>query len=182
MSLLKGCLLVPTTRNEDRGLWFIFHHESDGILAFDITAEHPEVPYRFFKSLLGAAGPSTPADQIIYLGGPLQNDSAMIVLHSIPTAAPDAHVVSDKFTFHSFRLTILPGKPPTVTRADDAPARLDLGTSPDVLIVLGFRIWDMDVLEQELKDWQWTFLPASPDIVFSTPRSERLTRARLSIN
>ena len=89
MTLLTGHLLVPTSQNTDTGLWFIFHHESDGILAFDLTQKHPEIPY---------------------------------------------------------------------------------------------RLWDMDALEEELKNWQWTLIPATPDLVFYTPRQNRLEKARRSIN
>ena len=52
MEPLKGCLLVPTAKNADTGLWFIFHHESEGVLAFDVTTEHPDIPLRHFHTLL----------------------------------------------------------------------------------------------------------------------------------
>jgi putative AlgH/UPF0301 family transcriptional regulator len=181
MSSLKGYLLVPTAQNADTGLWFIFHHESEGLLAFDLTREHPDIPLRHFKPLLQNAM-DTALEKFVLYGGDNQSDSAMLILHTNPAAAPDAHVISDHFAFHSFRFILMPGHPPSLTRADDTPAHLDLAAHDPFLVIMGFRLWDMDVLEQELKDWQWMLLPASPDLVFHTPRAKRLAKARLSIN
>lgn len=180
MPSLQGCFLVPTTRNPDTGLWFIFHHEPEGLLAFDITREHPDIPLRHFKTLFQET-PDHPDNKVL-LGGPNQADSAMLVLHTDAAAGPDAHVIGDQFVFHSFRYTLMPGQPPALTRADESEARLTLAPSAPFQIIMGFRLWDIDALEQELKDWQWTILPAMPDILFNTPRAQRLAKARLSIN
>lgn len=182
MPPLTGCLLVPTAKNPDKGLWFIFHHESDGILAFDLTKEHPEVPYRHFEKVIDGEDRKSLNDKIVLLGGPMQNDSAMLVLHNNPRAGKDSHIVNDDFSFLSYRYVLVPGSPPTVTKSDDTPSRIDMNGTADFIISMGFRLWDMDMLEQELKDWQWTFLPATQDIVFHTSRQERLQKAILSIN
>lgn len=182
MSTLRGCLLVPTSKNPDKGLWFIFHHESDGILAFDLTKEHPDIPYRHFSKIIDGEDRKPVKEKIVLLGGPMQSDSAMMVLHNNPRLGQDSHIVNDDFSFMSYRYVLVPGAPPQITKADDTPSRLDLGQDVDFIISMGFRLWDMDTLERELKNWQWTFLPATRDIVFHTPRQERLQKALLSIN
>ena len=182
MSSLKGFLLVPTQKNKDTGLWFIFHHEEDGILAFDITTEHPEIPYRHFENALNGVDLKDPKDKIVLLGGPMQPDSAMLVLHNKPDPGSDQHIISRDFAFKSYRFVLLPGKPPAITNADNAPTRLTVEPSADFIVTIGFRLWEMDALEAELKDWQWTLLPATREIVFQTSRESRLERARRTIN
>ncbi len=178
---LKGFFLVPTSKNPDKGLWFVFHHESDGILAIDITKEHPDIPYRHFHAVLDGVDNKPLTERVVLIGGPEQSDTAMLVLHNNKNAIGDNHPINDQFYFQSYRFVLVAGHPPTIAKADDTPGKLELG-SADFLIILGFRMWDMDKLEQELKDWQWTFLPASPEIVFHTPRNQRLQRALNLIN
>lgn len=182
MTLLTGHLLVPSSKNSDTGVWFIFHHESEGILAFDLTQKHPEIPYRYFESAMTGDDGKTLEDKIVLLGGPKQSDTAMLVLHNNPVAGQDRHIINDDFAFKSYRFVLAPGKPPAITTTDNTPARIDLKPSTDFLIVLGFRLWEMDTLEQELKNWQWTLIPATPELVFHTPRQDRLQKARRSIN
>ncbi len=182
MSALKGLLLVPTTKNPDKGLWFIFHHESEGILAFDITKEHPDISYKLFESVLNSEDQKTEKEKIVHLGGPLQSDSALLILHNNPKADKNSHIINDDFSFLSYRYVVVPGKPPAITTADNEPTRIDLGEKADFIVSVGFRLWEMDDLEAELKDWQWTLLPASQDLVFKTPYEDRLQRALYSLN
>jgi len=182
MSALKGCFLVPTTKNPDTGLWFIFHHESDGILAFDLTREHPDIPYKHFESALHNEDRKAEKDKIVLYGGPLQYDTALVILHNGQALKDHPHIINDDFSFLSYRYVVVPGTPPILTNADNAPTEVDLGTSTDFIIIAGFRLWEMDDLESELKNWQWTLLPATPDLVFHTSAHERLEKARRSIN
>lgn len=175
---LKGHLLVPSARNPDKGLWFIFHHESDGILAVDIGTEHPDLPYRYFEQLAD----HEPREKIILLGGPMQNEHAMIVLHNDPKAAPDPHVIDRKFSFFSRKFVLESGKEPEFTNAVEVPSKIELAPTAEFLITVGFRLWNMDDLEAELANWQWNLIPATPDIVFHTKRQDRLNRARRAIN
>lgn len=182
MTLLTGHLLVPTSQNPDTGLWFIFHHESDGVLAFDLTREHPDIPYRYIESALTSDDGKALEDKIVLLGGPNQSDTAMLVLHNNPVAGQDQHILNDDFAFKSYRYVLIPGKPPAITTADNAHTRINLKDSTDFIVTVGFRLWDMGTLEQELKNWQWTIIPATPELVFHTHRRDRLQKARLSIN
>lgn len=177
MSSLVGCLLVPTPKNADTGLWFIFHHESEGVLAFDLTMEHPDIPYRHFEAICNGEA----HDKTVLYGGPMQDDSAMLVLHN-DQGAPDSHRVSDDFLFISRRFVLVAGQPPLITTADDVPSRIDLAHNADFILSIGFRLWDMDDLEEQLKAGEWHFLPASRDLVFRTTREERLKKALRSIN
>ncbi len=174
---LKGFFLVPTPQNPDTGLWFIFHHESDGILAIDLTREHPDISWRHFAHI----SDSTPQEKIVLDGGPMQNDNALLVLHN-DAGAVDSHFISPDFSFISRRFVLIEGQPPAITTADDVPSRISLAPFANFIVTLGFRLWDMDTLERELGSWQWSFLPATPDIVFNTPAQDRLQRARLLIN
>ena len=175
---LKGHLLVPTAKNPDKGLWFIFHHESDGVLAVDLTKPHPDLPYRFFEQL----AEHEPEEKTILLGGPMQSDSAMIVLHNDAKAAPDPHVINKDFSFFSRKFVLLSGQQPSFTNSEDIPAKITLSPVADFIITMGFRLWNIGELEAELAAWQWNFLPASKEIVFGTKSKERLKRALLAIN
>lgn len=177
MSSLVGCLLVPTPQNADSGLWFIFHHEPEGVLAFDLTTGHPDIPYRHFEAICNGEA----CDKSVLLGGPLQDDSAMLVLHNDQNA-PDSHRISDDFLFISRRFVLVAGKPPIITTADDVPSRIELAQGADFILSVGFRLWNMDDLEEQLKNKEWHFLPASAEIVFKTPHGERLQKALRSIN
>lgn len=181
MSQLKGCFLVPTAKNPDRSLWFIFHHEEDGILAFDVTKEHPDISYKHFETVLDSEDKKAPSDKIVLLGGPRQPDTGMIVLHN-QSDAPNSHIMGNNMFLMSYRFVLVPGKPPIITRSDDAPTRLQLADSADFIVAIGFRLWEMDALESELKDWQWTLLPATEAVLFHTSRENRLQKALLSIN
>lgn len=186
MDTLKGCFLVPSAQNTDGGLWLIFHHEPDGILAFDVTRPHPDIPYRHFESVMACEDLKKAEDKIVLCGGPEQNDNALLVLHNninnniVNDRKP--HFLIDDLGFLSYRFTLVPGHPPTLLRADDMPTQLELSARTDFLIVMGFRLWKMEELEEELKNWQWTFLPASSSILFQTSAQKRLEAARRSIN
>lgn len=182
METIKGCLLVPSAQNPDTGLWFIFHHESDGVLAFDITKLHPEIPYRYFEPALIGEDRKNASDKIVLYGGPEQDQSAMLVLHNNPAANKDSHIINKDFSFLSYRFTLVPGHPPAFTRGDESPAQLEFTGTTDFIVVLGFRIWSMNMLEQDLIHWRWSLLPATQEIVFHTPAHERLAKARRSIN
>jgi putative AlgH/UPF0301 family transcriptional regulator len=182
METLKVHFLVPTAKNPDRGLYFIFHHESEGILAFDITREHPDIPFRHFDTLIDGAGFRTPED-IVLLGGPEHPGTAMLVLHDNPLQGGESHKLSAAFALHSYKFVLIPGQPPSLARSDDDVAgRLSFAPHTNFILCMGFRLWSMEALEAELKDWQWTFLPAMPEIVFESRHGERLQKALFAIN
>lgn len=182
MDDLRGHYLIPGPGNTDPGLWFIFHHESEGILAFDLTKEHPDIPFRHFHAAFKDFAHRPSKERVVLIGGPMQSDSAMIVLHNDKNAGPGTHVINDHFSFHSFRYVLKPGKPPAITDADFHNATLSLDVDTPALVVIGFRLWDMETLEDDLKNWRWNIIPASPQIVFHTSPGQRFSRARARIN
>lgn len=175
---LKGHFLVPAAKNPDKSLWFIFHHESDGILAVDLAHKHPDLPYRYFEHFAD----HEPREKIVLLGGPLQEDTAMIVLHNDPKAAPDPHAIDKNFSFFSRKFVLVSGQEPQFTNAQEVPSKIMLAPTADFLITMGFRLWNINDLERELADWHWTILPADPAIVFRTAHENRLEKARRAIN
>ena len=175
---LKGHFLVPSIKNPDTGLWFIFHHESDGILAVDLTKEHPDLPYRYFEHLTE----QEPREKSVLLGGPMQGDSAMIVLHNDVNAAPDPHVINKSISFFSRKFILAEGEKPQFTNSAEVPSKIILSPSADFVITMGFRLWNMDELEAELAQWLWNIIPAAPDVIFHAKREDRLGRARRAIN
>jgi putative AlgH/UPF0301 family transcriptional regulator len=181
METFKGHFLVPTPRNDDHGLWFIFHHESDGILAVDLTRPHPDIPHGIFLPLIDSADSRSIEKTVLY-GGDNQPDNAMIVLHNGPLKGDESHIIDKNFSFLSYRYVLIPGRPPVIERSNSVPGRLSFAPKADFLIVMGFRLWNMDDLERELQDWQWNFLPAVPQIVFHTKAAQRLSKARALIN
>lgn len=181
METLKGHFLVPTPRNTDTGLWFIFHHESDGLLAVDLTRPHPDIPFRHFLPLIDNPDSRTVEETVLY-GGDNQAKDAMIVLHNGPLKGDESHVINNDFAFLSHRFVLVQGRPPVIERSDNAPGRLSFAPKADFVITMGFRLWSMDDLERQLQDWQWNFLPATPEIVFQTQAARRLTKARALIN
>lgn len=177
MDTLKGHFLVPTHKNLETGLWVIFHHEADGILAFDITQEHPDIPFDLFKK----EAADRVREKTVLRGGPLQDDSALILLHNRPGTHPDDKSLTDAMAFLSYRFRRIKGKP-RLERADETETQIQLPSDASALIVVGFRLWEMADLETQLKEWQWYLLPATPELVFNTLSSNRLQKARLSIN
>ncbi len=181
MSSLKGFFLVPTAKNPDTGLWLIFHHESEGILACDLTTHHPDIPFRHFESTIDGKD-TRAAERTALRGGPLQDDSAMLIFHDGAEPGDNIHILAGNLAFQSYRLVLKPGKAPEFQKADETPTRVTMAQDTSYIVVLGFRLWEMDDLEEDLKNWQWTLLPATPDILFHTRHEHRLENARRVIN
>lgn len=178
---IRGFLLAATAKNTHKGLWFVFHHEDSGILAFDLTQEHPDVPYQRFATVLDSEDRKPQSDKIVLLGGPMESDKSMILLHNKPQVEA-SHVINDDFSFLSYRYVVVPGKPPAVTKADNTPSRINLGDTADFIVSVGFRLWEIQPLRDELAQGLWTLVPATPDLIYRTSRQDRLQRALLSIN
>ncbi len=66
----------------------------------------------------------------------------------------------------------------TLTTSQDIMKAIGDGQGPDeYLIALGYAGWSAGQLEQEIADNSWLTIPASADIVFHYPVSERRTLA-----
>jgi putative transcriptional regulator len=99
----------------------------------------------------------------VMAGGPVQIDHGF-VLHNDPASRWEATLrVTDRIS---------------LTTSRDILRAIATGRGPDeYLIALGYAGWAAGQLEQELADNSWLTLPASSDIIFSTPHQRRLTAA-----
>jgi putative transcriptional regulator len=98
------------------------------------------------------------AQQVIYMGGPVQNDRGF-VLHE-PLGNWEA----------TLKVTDATG----ITSSRDILEAIALGEGPDkTFITLGYAGWGAGQLEQELAANAWLNGPASTRIVFETPCEQR---------
>lgn len=182
MGGLDSGYLVFSRDEADTSLWFIFHHDTDGALAADLTQPHPHVSYKIFAATLDFEDSKLEEEKIVLLGGPEQSDDAMIVLHLSTAGTEDSTLVNEDFAFTSYRLVLLPGKPPMLAGPGGAPSRMPVKQQSDFLVILGFRSWETGMLEAEIARGLWNCLPATPELVFGTPQIERLKKARAALN
>jgi len=99
----------------------------------------------------------------VMAGGPVQIDHGFVLHRNCERSWEASLKVTDEITLTTSR---------DILRAiadDEGPA--------DHLIALGYAGWAAGQLEQELADNSWLTLPASSDIIFSTPSEQRLGAA-----
>jgi hypothetical protein len=97
-----GWVLTPTNINDDKGLWFVFHHGEEGAVAFDLTTEHPRIGYKIFESGLMFDTTRMDSEKVVLLGGDMRSDDALIVLHRTQDAVDESYVIDDTFSFLSY--------------------------------------------------------------------------------
>ncbi len=103
------------------------------------------------------------SDTPVMAGGPVQIDHGFVL-----------HRNCDRSWEASLKVTA----EITVTTSRDILRAIAQGSGPDEhLIALGYAGWAAGQLEQELADNSWLTLPASSDIIFSTPVEQRLGAA-----
>lgn len=103
------------------------------------------------------------SDTPVMAGGPVQIDHGF-VLHRDPAKRWEA----------SMRVT---GEI-SLTTSRDILRAIAAGEGPrEYLIALGYAGWSAGQLEQELAENSWLTLPASSEIIFSTPHQRRLAAA-----
>jgi putative transcriptional regulator len=175
-------LLASRDESHDNGLWFVFHSEEDGLLAVDISTPHPDLSYAPFASVLDGEDRKAESEKTVLLGGPLQSEDALVILHSTIAESPDSHVLNDEFSFKSYRYRLIHGKPPAITTQDNAPTRISLSKPSDFLVIVGFRLWTAEALKEEMQKGIWKAVPATPEIVFQTPREDKPARALALVN
>ena len=166
-------------------LWFIFHSGEDGVLAVDLTREHPDIAYRNFQSVLEGQDIKPDSEKIVLLGGPVQSDDALIILHETQNAVAESHIINEDFAFLSYRYVLdvlVPGKPPSIAGMDNKPSRIALKGKVNFLVAMGFRAWNAEELADEIDLALWKLIPATTDIVFHTSHKDRYARALNIIN
>ncbi len=120
----------------------------------DLAGLFDRIDLRLEISPLG----STP----VFVGGPVQADRGF-VLHR-----PAGHWSS----------TVAIGDELGLTSSKDVLEAVAAGQGPpDLLVTLGYAGWGPGQLEQELAQNAWLTVPASPELIFSTPVAQRFDQA-----
>lgn len=102
--------------------------------------------------------PSIRLDKPVFVGGPMAEDRGFI-LHSPPDEFGSSIRISDDVV---------------ITTSRDVLETLGTEKQPEnVLVALGYASWEKGQLEQEILENSWLTVPASADILFRTPISER---------
>ncbi|AJZ91154.1 YqgE/AlgH family protein [Enterobacter sp. Ap-1006] len=101
-------------------------------------------------------------DKPVFIGGPLAEDRGFI-LHSPPDNFGSSIRISDDTV---------------ITTSRDVLETLGTAKQPkEVIVALGYASWEKGQLEQEIMENSWLTAPASPEILFHTPISERWREA-----
>jgi len=105
-------------------------------------------------------------------GGPLQTERGFVLHDPIRMDKP----LEDGGSVYASTLVVPGGLEMTTSR--DVLEALSSGVGPRrVLITLGYASWGEGQLESELGENTWLTVPASADVIFEVPMSERYDRA-----
>lgn len=177
MTLEIGSLLASHDNEHEPGVWFVFYKDDEGIVAFDITREHPDIGYKDFEGTLDFEDMKPEIEKIVLLGGPERPDDSLIILHEAEASGADSLPLNTLFAMMPYTYIVKPGHAPLLTTPDNRPSAIRLRKEAEFLIVMGYRIFDAPAMQAEIEAGRWLCLPATPDIVFKTGRRER--RAKL---
>jgi putative AlgH/UPF0301 family transcriptional regulator len=177
-----GQLLLSHDTSQEPGLWFVFYADDEGIVAFDLAHEHPDIGYARFIPMLKFEDKNPVTEKIVLLGGPERSDDALIILHETQAATEDSNIIDNEFSFLSYTYVLVPGSPPQIMTPDNKPSDIRLKKASRFLIAMGYRIFDTPNMLRELKESSWIFLPATPDIIFDTAPHQRRERFLNKLN
>jgi putative transcriptional regulator len=105
-------------------------------------------------------------------GGPMQTERGFVLHDPIRMDKPQ----EDGGSVYASTLVVPGGLEMTTSR--DVLEALSSGVGPRrVLITLGYASWGEGQLESELGENAWLTVPASADVIFEVPMSERYDRA-----
>ncbi len=105
-------------------------------------------------------------DRPVYQGGPVSQERGF-VLHSPVKGFSSSLKVSEELM---------------VTTSKDVLDTLGTDSQPsEYIVTLGYASWEAGQLEQEIAENSWLTLPASTDIIFSTPIHKRWEAAAKSL-
>ena len=142
---------------------YICRHDDSG--AFGIIINKPSrMPVADLLKTTAATKPPADAtvNKMIMHGGPVKRDQVFI-LHSPP---------------QEYDVTIKVGDDIGVTLSKDILEAIEEKRAPEkMLFACGYAGWDGGQLEEEISDNAWIVLPASADIIFDFPPSERVGEA-----
>jgi len=137
---------------------FICEHNDDGALGLVINRPMELHLSDVLEHMNIRTGSGEISDQLIYMGGPVQNDRGF-VLHE-PVGNWEATLKITKDT--------------GITSSRDILEAIACGEGPEKsIITLGYAGWGAGQLEQELAANAWLSGPANTRIVFDTPFEQR---------
>lgn len=144
--------------NFSQSVTYICEHNENGSLGITINRPTDIRLAEVLAQLKLTASDPDIADQIVYIGGPVQQDRGFL-LHS-----PGGHWDS------SLKVT----EDISVTTSKDILEAMAHGEGPDeVIVALGYAGWGAGQLEHELSENAWLSCPANKDILFHTPPEQR---------
>ncbi len=176
MNLQHHFLIAMPTLNDPlfkRSVVYICEHHDEGAMGIIINKplENLNVEGVLSKLDIELSGEGSPRQmqQAVYTGGPMSEDRGFI-LHSTP---------------HKYAASIEVSPDTVVTTSKDVLEALTTDDHPQqVLVALGYCVWEGQQLENEILENAWLTAPAAIDVIFDLPASERWAAAanKLGIN
>ncbi|THB77695.1 MAG: YqgE/AlgH family protein [Desulfobulbaceae bacterium] len=164
---LTGSFLIstphmPDPRFEERVI-YICAHSHEG--AMGVAVNKPNEFFTLPEILKSAALPVPEIDlPPVYIGGPVELESAFILYHS------------------NYRTEYQLEVSPTVSLSRETKILEDIAFNrgPEkYLFILGYAGWGPGQLESELLDEGWLTVPADDNVIFDTPNDEKWRTAAM---
>ncbi|WP_241587414.1 YqgE/AlgH family protein [Rosenbergiella epipactidis] len=168
-------IAMPTLEDPlfKRSVVYICEHNADGAMGIIINKplENLNVEGVLAKLdiELSGDGCQRQLEQPVFTGGPMSEDRGFILHTSSQKYASSIDVSPDTM----------------VTTSKDVLEALTTDHHPEhVLVALGYCAWEQQQLENEILENAWLTVPATSDIIFDLPASERWSAAaaKLGIN
>lgn len=153
---------MPDPRFEERVI-YICAHSHEG--AMGVAVNKPNEFFTLPEILKSAALPVPEIDlPPVYIGGPVELESAFILYHS------------------NYRTEYQLEVSPTVSLSRETKILEDIAFNrgPEkYLFILGYAGWGPGQLESELLDEGWLTVPADDNVIFDTPNDEKWRTAAM---
>lgn len=166
MELTNHFLVANPKLNETpfrKAVIFLCQHDRKGAMGLIINHTiEPNLGDLFIHMEISVAKGFARQKEPIFAGGPVQIETGY-VLHSPPGHYKSSTLITDQ-------LALTTSKDVLVDIADNK------GPSTS-LIALGYAAWREGQLERELANNDWFVLPANDELLFSTPISQRWSKA-----
>lgn len=175
--IYTGCLIASTDKASEKGLWFVFHAEGNDVLGLNLIEPHAKISYEGFADVLKSPDRKEEKDKIVLKGGSHQSDDALSILHETIEGGADSVRINEGFSIRTYRYVLIPGKPPAVIGRISQTDKIAFSAPADFLIIMGYKIWEMEKLLKGIDGGQYRVVPATKEIVFGTTAKDRLTKA-----
>lgn len=164
---LVNQFLIATSELDDshfhRAVVYVCAHSEEGTMGLVINRPLLDMKMAdVFAEMQIDADRDLHLPSVVLLGGPLQPDRGF-VLHKPQQSWQSTLTVCDEVA---------------ITSSQDILQAMACNEGPKkALMILGYSGWTAGMLEKELADNDWLVAPASVDIIFEVPFSERWQRA-----